>query len=199
MLMRSTSSGSGCGPGWAGKLILVFAAVLCSSQALAFQAQIRDVSATDFLQRSESIFRGRLISSESFVPAGGGTILTRHRFAVSRWVKGAGNRTIELIEYGGQVGQQTLSVSHQARYRSDQDYLVFSKVDGLGYRRTLGGPWGALPLISGNDGEAMVRLPGLHPLRNGLGAESAQLLLVKLDEFIGQLGNLMESLPHEAK
>lgn len=119
-----------------------------------------------FLQMSHTIFKGRVVSSNSFFNSETGDILTRFLFQVDETLKGPESGQIEIIEYGGAIEGLTMVAPHGAKYRLDAEYLVFVWRDDLRRERTLGGDQGALPLVLDGTGEAAVRLAPNHPLRS---------------------------------
>jgi hypothetical protein len=137
------------------------------------------VASTDFLERSDRIFAGRLVDKQSFWKAG--NIFTRYMFDVTHTIKGRSTEHHELIEYGGTVDGVTMSVTHQASYAVGGEYLVISYVDLLGHNRTFSGPLGQFPILSNGSGMKVVRVFGDHPLRKRLVEESGTF--VRLDDL----------------
>ncbi len=137
----------------------------------------KDPSASsEFLRQSQSIFRGRVVESESFPDTDTGDILTRYLFQVDETLKGRKSDLFEIIEYGGTLGDLTMFVPHGANYHQGAEYLVFAWRDALGRGRTLAGSEGGLPLVSDRGGNLVVRLGPGHPLRSIAGADTGFIM-----------------------
>ena len=134
------------------------------------------VSGTELLEDSHLIFVGELLDKESFWSQDGRFILTRHIFEVKESLKGQPGGRTEIIEYGGTVGDRTMTVSHVASYSPGREYLVFSYPDELHQNRTLAGPQGRLPVMSDKNGRRSVRVYSSHPLMSVLGGEAGKNL-----------------------
>lgn len=151
------------------------------------------LSGQAFLQQAELIFAGRLLSRESFRPAGSPDIFTRYLFEVREVVKGQAGPQVELIEYGGTVGDRTYWLSNTPRYEVGGEYVIFAYTDLLRHRRTWAGSLGQLPVLRDAEGRQLVRVYPSHPLLEVLGpvpvleewrrfAEQTRKVLERLDD-----------------
>lgn len=149
------------------RIPVVWMMVLATSLSSGVSARENSPPDSDrFLRLSRTIFRGRVVNSETFFNSETGDIMTRYLFQVDETLKGPASGQIEIIEYGGTIGGLTMMVPHGARYQSNTEYLVFAWRDGLRQERTLGGDQGALPLIPDQTGNIAVRLGPNHPLNS---------------------------------
>lgn len=167
-------------------LIFLFVSVPAMGQRI-------NLSGKDFLEKSNSIFAGKLVEKKSFRSEDGRFIYTRHVFKVHDSIKGNLGELFEITEYGGTVGDMTLAVSHNPSYAVGQDYLVFSYLDLERRNRTLGGPWGQLPVVSDKSGKQAVRLYSSHPLREVLAGEQSGRMH-DLRELSGRLREAIKNL-----
>lgn len=174
------------------KVLLSLVFLLVPALAL---GQSVNLSGKDFLEKSNLIFSGKLVEKKSFRSDDGRFILTRHVFKVHDPIKGNLGELVEITEYGGTVGDMTLAVSHNPSYAVGQEYLVFSYLDLERRNRTLGGPWGQLPVVSDQSGKQAVRLYSSHPLREVLGGEQAGRMH-DLQELSGRLREAIKNLPN---
>ncbi|MFQ5740512.1 MAG: hypothetical protein ACE5JX_16015 [Acidobacteriota bacterium] len=150
----------------AGALLLV-----ASSLSVGGGRQRFRLTGQDFIVQSEAVFVGRLIRAESYESMDGLSLLTRYVFQVEQRIKGQPGDLTEVDEYGGTVGDLTLTVSHTARYLRGQEYLIFTYQDALARQRTFAGPLGGLPVVSSQSGHRVVRIYPTHPLASLLGLE----------------------------
>ncbi len=117
-------------------------AALCVLVAMASLAFGREAASQQFLDGVERVFVGRVIHAESEFVDDGRLILTRYRFALRDGYGGSSGSTVEIVEYGGTVGDVTLTLSHGVEYRVGSTYLVFAERDESGRLRTRGGSQG---------------------------------------------------------
>jgi hypothetical protein len=158
-----------------------------------------DVQGANYFLDTNFIFVGKLVGRESFRSSDGRFIFTRHIFQVQEAIKGNPGNQVEITEYGGTVGRESMSVSHGPAYLVGQEYLVFSYVDLLRHNRTLAGPLGQFRLIAEKNGRRMVRIPPSHPLHEVLDPQGAPLfqdvstLSAKLRELAGKFSQRKEA------
>ncbi len=134
-------------------------------------AAVHEDATSRFLGRAEKVFVGRVIRAESQTTPDGRLILTHYRFATQEGL--SGGSTVELVEYGGSVGDTTLTLSHGVDYRLGSIYLVFAGRDEVGRWRTINGSQGRLLVIVDKSGRKLVRVFPGHPLAALLGGEPA--------------------------
>ncbi|MBI4456406.1 MAG: hypothetical protein HY644_10955 [Acidobacteria bacterium] len=156
------------------------------------------VRGADFFQETNCIFIGKLERKESYRSDDGRFIFTRHTFQVEEAIKGNLDRHVELIEYGGTVGEQTMGLSHGPMYMLDQEYLVFSYLDLLRHNRTLAGSLGQFRVITDSAGRRSIRVYPSHPLREVLGQEK-EATFQDLIAFSQRLRKAMEKFSTQGK
>ena len=139
------------------------------------QQEYFTVKGSDFLEKTNYIFTGKLIDKKSYWSEDGSSIMTRHVFDVQDTVKGTPGGTVTVTEYGGTVGNRSMTLSHNSNYVLGQEYLVFTYVDLLKHNRTLAGPLGQFRVISDRGGSRVIRMYPSHPLRQVLGEESTAI------------------------
>ena len=142
------------------------------------------LSGLDFINNSRLIFTGKVVRQESYWDPSGRLIMTRYVLRVLEPLKGESGSYVEIVEYGGTVGEETMSVAHAASYIHDQEYAVFSYRDLLGNQRTLGGSMGQFQILGDRAGGRYLRLYPSHPLRALLGLPSS---LLQVERFFDQL------------
>lgn len=142
----------------------LMAAMLIAS-ALGFQKAPSVDSIEQFVSRADSIFIGMVVYQESFRRADSGIMLTRTLFEVEETIKGSRGRRIEVVEYGGRLGNEVQTVSHTPHYFQGQKYLVFTSFSPQGRYRTLGGDQGRFEVVRDHTGKQRIRLSSHHPLR----------------------------------
>lgn len=167
-------------------LVLISSLVCISSPA---QRSYFNVTGTDFLLKTHLIFVGKLVEKNSYRSDDRRTIFTRHIFQVREVVKGNPAKRVEIIEYGGTVGDMTLTVSHNPHYALGQEYLIFSYVDLLDHNRTLAGPLGEFRVVSDRSGSRVIRIYPSHPLSEVLGKDKT---FPNLKTFSSQLRDILE-------
>ncbi|MBI2821703.1 MAG: hypothetical protein HYX74_05710 [Acidobacteria bacterium] len=145
-------------------LCSLFLLLAAATPALLGQQSYFKVETDDFVKETERIFVGRLIDRQSYRSHDGRFIFTRYRFQVRETIKGVPENMVEITEYGGTVGEETMTVSHTAGYVPNQEYLVFSYVDLLRHNRTLAGPLGQFPVVADAAGNRRIRIYAEHPL-----------------------------------
>ena len=181
------------------KRIICFAFILSlASPFLAGQSIAARVTETDFLQRTNLIFVGKLVEKESYWSDDHRFILTRHIFQVQDSVKGDPGQLAEIIEYGGTVGELTQEVSHVAHYQLNREYLVFSYLDSFQRSRTLAGTLGQFQVINGGSDQRVVRIYSSHPLASALGGQPLSTFQ-ELNVFSAKLRATLEepTIPNE--
>ena len=80
------------------------------------QREYFTVKGSDFLENTTYIFTGKLIDKKSYWSEDGRSIMTRHVFDVQDSVKGAPGGTVTITEYGGTVGNRSMTLSHSCNY-----------------------------------------------------------------------------------
>ncbi len=182
------------------KLYLFLSCLLISTSILLLgERRYFDVQGADYLLDTNYIFVGKLVGRESYRGRDGRFIFTRHIFQVEEAIKGNPESHVEITEYGGTVGRESMRVSHGPAYLLGQEYLVFSYVDLLRHNRTLAGPFGQFRLIADKTGRRMVRVPPSHPLREVLDPHDIPLfqdvsaLSKKLRELAGKFSQIKET------
>ena len=154
------------------------------------------IQGSDFIEQTQFIFLGKVIGLESFHSDNGQFILTRYRFQVEESIKGAEAEWLEIVEYGGTVGEETVTVSHSPEYGLNQEYLVFCYVDPLQQNRTLAGPLGRLAVLQDHQGKRVARLYSSHPILQVLPAFKAQVLW-EIGVLAGRLRSVLQGPSHE--
>ena len=144
-------------------LLISLIACLGGTAALAAQGYYA-VSGLDFLTETNHIFKGTLVERSYFPNPVDKTVMTRYVFQVEEVVKGPDQKSLEVVEYGGEMDGLALHVAHVARYVMGQRYVVFTYSDLQSNTRTFAGELGNLPVTSGSSGEEMLVIPGGHPL-----------------------------------
>lgn len=156
------------------------------------------IQGSDFIEQTEFIFPGQVIGLESFQSDSGQLILTHCTFQVEESIKGvAETERLEIVEYGGTLGEETVTVSHSPQYGLNQEYLVFCYVDPLQQNRTLGGPLGRLAVLQDQQGKRVARLYSSHPILQVLSAKKAHVLW-EIGVLAGQLQIVLQGSAHEA-
>ena len=166
------------------------------SVAVSGQHDYFSVQGSDFIEQTQFIFLGRVIGLESFHSDSGQFILTRYTFQVEESIKGAEAERLEIVEYGGTVGDETLTVSHSPGYGLNQEYLVFCYVDPLRQNRTLGGSLGRFAVLQDQQGKRVARLYSSHPILQVLSAPKAQVFW-EIGVLAGQLRSALQGSAHE--
>lgn len=151
--------------------------------------------AQGFLDHCDGVFVGRLVDARSTLGPDGRLILTHYIFSAEEWLslsagrdrqwQGLGGEPIDVVEWGGTVGDTTLTLSHGVRYRVGGSYLVFVEKEEPDRLRTVGGPLGSLEISITDSGERIVRLFRSHPL-SGLSGDARQLFQ-RLEELRDRL------------
>ena len=154
------------------------------------------VQGSDFIEQTQFIFLGKVIGLESYHSDNGQFILTRYTFQVEESIKGAQAEQLEIVEYGGTVGEETVTVSHSPAYGLNQEYLVFCYVDPLQQNPTLGGPLGRLAVLQDRQGKRVARLYSSHPILQVLPEPQAQVLW-EIGALAGQLRSVLQGSSHE--
>jgi len=155
------------------------------------------IRGSDFLEQTQVIFLGKMIGLESFRSDSGQFILTRYTFQVEESITGAAEaERLEIVEYGGTLGEETVTVSHSPQYGLNQEYLVFCYVDPLRQNRTLGGSLGRLAVLQDQQGKRVARLYSSHPILQVLSAPKAQVLW-EIGVLAGQLRSALQGSSHE--
>ncbi len=153
------------------------------------------IQGSDFIEQTHFIFLGKVIGLESFRSNSGQFILTRYTFQVEENIKGAKAEQLEIVEYGGTVGEETVTVSHSPEYGLNREYLVFCYVDPLQLNRTLGGPLGRFAVLQDQQGNRVARLYSSHPLLQVLSAPKANVLW-EIGVLAGQLRSALQGSSH---
>ena len=167
------------------------------SIAVSGQHDYFSIQGSDFIEQTEFIFLGKVIALESFHSDNGQFILTRYTFQVEESIKGAAEaERLEIVEYGGTVGDETVTVSHSPQYGLNREYLVFCYVDPLRQNRTLGGPLGRLAVLQDQQGKRVARLYSSHPILQVLPAPKAHVLW-EIGVLAGQLRSALQGSSHE--
>ena len=153
------------------------------------------IQGSDFIEQTQFIFLGKVIGLESFHSDNGQFILTRYRFQVEESIKGAEAEWLEIVEYGGTLGEEAVTVSHSPEYGLNQEYLVFCYVDPLQQNRTLAGPLGRLAVLQDQQGKRVARLYSSHPILQVLPAFKAQVLW-EIGVLAGRLRSVLQGSSH---
>lgn len=135
---------------------------------------------------------------ESFRTPDGRFILTRHRFAVQETLKGNPQDRLEIIEYGGTLGEMTMRVSHGPHYLVGQEYLVFSYIDLLKHNRTLAGPMGQFRIVRDGQDRRVIRVYSSHPVLQVLDRGKTGVFQ-DLTTFSSRLRQAVQGVPDEKK
>ena len=175
------------------QFILLTFILSLTSPFLAGQSRSAQVADIDFLEESNLIFVGKLVEKESYWSEDHRFILTRHLFQVQESVKGESGYLVEIVEYGGMVGELAQEVTHTARYQLDGEYLVFSYLDDLQRNRTLAGSLGQFRVINGGSDQRVVRIYPSHPLVSTLGGQPLSTFQ-ELNVFSAKLRATLEEL-----
>ena len=114
-------------------------ACLCFSTAVfatvAFATQIVYMSPQDLGQQSELVFRGRVLSVDSYWNARHTKIFTRTRLGVDETYKGTGQSTVDVIQLGGIVGNVKVTVQGALQWKPGEEVLLFVEpYDALTYQ-----------------------------------------------------------------
>ena len=166
------------------------------SVAVSGQHDYFSIQGSDFIEQTQFIFLGKVIGRESFRSENGHFILTRYTFQVTESIKGVETEQLEIVEYGGTVGEETVTVSHSPDYGLNREYLVFCYVDPLQLNRTLGGPLGRLAVLQDQQGKRVARVYSSHPILQVLSAPKAQVLW-EVGVLAGQLRSALQGSSHE--
>ena len=177
---------------------VLLGAVWATSGPLVAQQGYFNVTGADFLEKTELVFVGKLVQKQSFWSQDRGMIFTSHVFQIQDVIKGTPQSPVEIIEYGGTVGDQTVTASHQPRYLLDQEYLVFSYIDLLKHNRTLAGPLGQFPVVRDKEDRRVIRIYTSHPLLEVLDRPDAKLFQ-ELSTFSQRVRQAVEGLSIEKK
>jgi hypothetical protein len=140
------------------------------------------------LKDATDILVGQVVGQRSQKTDDGRMIFTYYTLRVDKAIKGDLGSTVEIMEYGGVVGDRATIVSDSPRYVDGRRYLVFASRDPKGRLRTAGGVYGLLPVIPEKNGRSVVRLYPGHPLTEVIPGRSS---LRDLDELAGQLRALV--------
>jgi hypothetical protein len=157
-----------------------------------------DVQGTDFFQKTNLVFVGKLVEKKSYRSEDGRFIFTRHTFQVEETIKGEPGSRVEITEYGGTIGRESMAVSHGPSYALGQEYLVFSYVDLLRHNRTLAGPLGQFRVVTRQSGERQIRVYPSHPLREVLEQQN-QATFQELRAWSRQLRRAAEKFSNQKK
>lgn len=168
-------------------LLLLLTCLLCLSLAAASGEEFGE----KLIRDSDAIFVGDLVHSESFRSSRNGMIMTRHVFRVKESLKGDSGDYVEILEYGGTVGEVTLEVSHSVHYSPGAEYLIFSARDNLQQTRTMGGALGAIPVLETANAAPQLRMLPDHPLLSVLGARQRSMFL-GLPEMVTAISSMIE-------
>lgn len=173
-------------------LPLLFSAFTTVNLIAAPSQQTQSFYAVDSkgLLNSDLIFVGQVISTSSFRDSRG-LILTRYEFLIREPLKGKATGTVELTEYGGSVGNESMSVSHSANLSRGQEYIIFAAPDLAGRLRTVGGPLGSLLIVADGYGNRRIRLVSDHPL---IGVVGKGPLFRDADELTGRIRSAVQEV-----
>ncbi len=176
--------------------VLLLALLLWTHPIWAEQRHLA-VTGVDFVEHTQSIFVGKVVDRQSYFSEDNRFILTRYVFAVEDTIKGPSQDRLEIVEYGGTVGGESMSFSHAPRYALGQDYLVFSYRDRLRQNRTFSGPLGRLPVVLDPEKKRVARIYPSHPLFQVL-EQPLPTTFSDLQTLSRQLGQAVQERSHEA-
>ena len=182
------------------RLCSLICAIFCvwSAASLLAEQSYFDVRGADFFEKTNFVFVGKLVGKESYRSEDGRFIFTRHVFQVEETIKGAPGSLVEITEYGGTLGQETLAVSHGPSYTVGQEYVVFSYVDLLRHNRTLAGPLGQFRVVTDSEGKRRIRVYPSHPLHEVL-EQPNKATFQELDAWTRQLRKGAEKFSRQKK
>ena len=182
------------------RLCSLVCALFCLSGAALLLAEEGsfDVRGADFFQKTNFVFVGKVVEKKSYRSEDGRFIFTRHIFQVSEAIKGEPGSRLEMTEYGGTVGRESMAVSHGPSYAVGQEYLVFSYVDLLRHNRTLAGPLGQFRVVTSQSGERRIRVYPSHPLREVLEQQN-EAVFQELKAWSRQLRRAAEKFSNQKK
>ena len=76
------------------------------------------------LTESESIVYGKVISKQSFINKENSNINTTIQIEVIRWLKGSGEKQINIIKYGGKLDSKMSFIPGDAKFEADEEVVV---------------------------------------------------------------------------
>lgn len=122
--------------------VLIAGAILSATLPARVQSQIKHVSTDELTQKSEVVARGKVREMKSEWDETRSRIRTRVSLSVDEYLKGGGGGTLEVIIPGGEVDGVGELYSHMARFKQDEDVVVFVEKDKKGRYRVAGGSEG---------------------------------------------------------
>jgi hypothetical protein len=142
-------------------------------------AQHKSVSARDLSDRSEIVAVGRVSQVQPQWEDGKGRISTHVTLAVTEYLKGgAGEKHITIITPGGEIDGVGEIYSHSAKFKADEDVVVFAARDNKG----------RLQVTNGHDGKFTVQ-------HDGATGKSIVNGTRTLDDFIAEMKNSSKPVP----
>lgn len=123
-----------------------FAAILlflASSPPVAL-SQHRAMTPEDLTRGSDVVAVGRVKELKSEWSSGKNAIVTRVTLGVDEFLKGGSGLTMTVIVPGGEIDGVGEWYSHTARFKQDEDVLLFAKRQGSSELRVTGGEDGKM-------------------------------------------------------
>ncbi len=116
----------------------------------------------DLVGNSLLVVRGQTITSQSFLDENSQRVMTRHRFQANEYLKGEGDRIIEVVTLGGELEDIGQIVPGEARLNAGEEVILCLRRGPAGYSVT-GMSQGLFRVVKRpDDGEFLVRnLSGL--------------------------------------
>jgi hypothetical protein len=118
---------------------LIAGAILLASVPGRVQSQSKHVSTDELVQKSEVVARGKVREMKSEWDETRSRIRTRVSLSVDEYLKGGGGGTMEVFVPGGEVDGVGELYTHMARFKQDEDVVVFAEKDKKGRYRITGG------------------------------------------------------------
>jgi len=118
---------------------LLVASALALAPAASTAASAVMLTRSELVKRSELVVRATAVEATSGWNGDNTAILTRTRLRVQKYLKGKGASEIWLEQYGGTVGDKTLTVPGDAKVEPGDDLVLFLKrgEDGVVYLTAL--------------------------------------------------------------
>ncbi|MBX2990576.1 MAG: hypothetical protein KF749_05320 [Bacteroidetes bacterium] len=127
-------------------LLLLAAVFLVATKA---ESQTHGISAEELAARAHIVAVGSVQSMQSEWSSDRTKIVTNVTIAVDQYLKGSRqDRTLTITVPGGEVDGVGELYSHVARFRQDEEVVVFAERDAGGVLRVAGGEQGKLSLTT---------------------------------------------------
>lgn len=161
--------------------------------ATAFATQIAYLTPRELGQQSELVFRGKVVSVNSYWNDKHTKIFTRTRVAVDETYKGSSWAVVDVVQLGGTVGKVKVTVQGALQWNVGEEVLLFAEPYDTGSFQVSGFSQGKFGIKrNARTGTAYVQAPQAEGVTL-LGAPSVQGLIqtsgterVPLEAFVNQ-------------